>query len=322
MKKSIPLLFSLALVVLAFSSCRREPDTLTYSSRPSAFLNAFYDRHKPRTESFTFQAAAGHTYTTQKGTVVVVPPNAFVDQSGQPYNHVVTVSITDLYKKSEMLFADMHTVTTGGMLLESAGEFNIKAVNSIQVPLELAPGAFIRIEQPLQPQQQIEPGMMAFIAEEDSAGGNGWALADTTSAAPLVSAQANYIFTLYSFSTPLGEGTWCNSDQPAFGSMPTTTLTLHGTDDHTEFATDVFLIFSGTNSMIHVYADYAATGSIFPYNYAPQGQSCTLVAIGAKDDQLYASFVPVTIGTQPTNVNFTLAPISENDFVTQLDALN
>ncbi|MCA6361662.1 MAG: hypothetical protein IM638_01365 [Bacteroidetes bacterium] len=322
MKKIIPLLCIAAFVMQAFTGCRREPDTLTYSSRSEAFLNAFYDRHKPRTESFSFSASAGYTHTTQKGTVVVIPPNAFVDQNGQPYNSTVTVSITDLYKKSEMLFADMHTVTTGGLLLESAGEFNIKAVNSIQVPLELAPGAFIRIEQPLQPQQQIEPGMMAFIAEQDSAGGNGWALADTASAAPLVSAQANYIFTLYSFSTPLGNGTWCNSDQPAFGTMPTTTLTLNGTDDYTEFSTDVFLIFSGVNSMIHVYYGGGTGGAVFPYPYAPQGQSCTLVAIGAKDDQLYASFVPVNIGTQPTNVNFTLTPISENDFVTQLEALN
>jgi hypothetical protein len=84
MKKPVSLLFCLTLVLLAFSSCRREPDTLTYSSRPSAFLKAFYDRHKPRTESFSFQAAAGHTYTTQKGTVVVVCPMPLSIKAGNP----------------------------------------------------------------------------------------------------------------------------------------------------------------------------------------------------------------------------------------------
>jgi hypothetical protein len=318
MKKT--LLFVSTALLLFSPSCKKETTPEPLPPTPSGvFLQAFYDRNKPQTESFSFVATSGGTFTTQKGTRVTVPANAFINPNGSPYTGTVTVFIMDIYKKSDMLFADMHTATKSGGILESAGEFNIKAVNTIGVPLDLSGSVAIAVEQPLQPQQQMQQGMIAFIAEEDTIG-LGWAIPDSTQLSPLVTAAAtNYIFDLYQFSVPLEQGTWCNSDQPAFGSTPQTLLNLTGNDDASEYATDVFLIFSDVNSMIHV---YRSLNNTFQYPYAPQGQNCTLVAIGAKDDKLFASFVPITIGTAIQTVNFTLSEISEANFKTQLDALN
>jgi hypothetical protein len=70
--------------------------------------------------------------------------------------------------------------------------------------------------------------------------------------------------------------------------------------------------------MVHVYYD---SYSGFPYNYAPQGLPCTLVALGVKNGTLYSSFVPITITANET-VSFTLSKTNTNEFKNQLKALD
>ena len=77
-------------------------------------------------------------------------------------------------------------------------------------------------------------------------------------------------------------------------------------------------MFTNVNSLVHV---YNGGGSDFPYNYAPIGLQCTIMAIGAKDEKLYSSFTPITISAGQT-VNFTLSETTDAAFKTQLNALN
>jgi hypothetical protein len=93
---------------------------------------------------------------------------------------------------------------------------------------------------------------------------------------------------------------------------------MHQNDDPSLYYTDVFLIFSNINTMVHV---YSGTGGDFPYMYAPEGLSCTAVAVGVRDSVLYSSFTPVTIGTNQT-VNFTMYPTTDTVFHQAINALN
>lgn len=70
--------------------------------------------------------------------------------------------------------------------------------------------------------------------------------------------------------------------------------------------------------MVHVYND---VGNAFPYNYAPVGLPCTVVAIGVKDGKVYSSFTPITISANQT-VSFSMSETTTADFKSQLAALN
>jgi hypothetical protein len=69
--------------------------------------------------------------------------------------------------------------------------------------------------------------------------------------------------------------------------------------------------------MVHVYSD----GTDFPYQFAPLGLDCTIVAVGVKDKKLYSAFVPITIGNNQT-VKFSLNQTTTDDFKAQLNLLN
>ena len=70
--------------------------------------------------------------------------------------------------------------------------------------------------------------------------------------------------------------------------------------------------------MVHVYNSGYEN---FKYNYAPQGVQCTVVAVGFKGNTLYASYTPITIGTNQT-VLFTLSPTTTSAFVAQIRTLD
>lgn len=314
MKTTIRLAAAIAIVAIA--SCKKDYNNIVTPATPPttiSSLQAFYDAHKPQPVTFNVDATTGGTFTTTQGTVVMVPANAFQTQSGGPVTGNVSIEFLDLYKKSDMLYCDKSTVLYYGAPLKSAGEFFIKATQNNQAVL-MAPGQQIDVQQPLM-NAQLDTAMQAFAGQDST--GFGW-IPDPNMM--LAWNQSNYIFSLYQFSTPADSGSWCNSDNSSyFNAYPQTTLTLHANDDPSEYHTDVFLLFSGINSMVHVYGSFPITD--FPYSYAPSGLSCTVVAIGAKDGQLYASFTPITIGNNQT-VNFSLSAISETDFQTQLTALN
>ena len=124
---------------------------------------------------------------------------------------------------------------------------------------------------------------------------------------------------MYSFSSSNISGTWCNSDNSDyFSNYSQTNLTLHANDNPSDFNTDIFLVFKNVNSMVHV---YKTTTTDFIYNFAPKGLECTMVAVGVKNNKLYSSFIPITIGSNQT-VNFSLSVTTTDDFKKALKALD
>jgi hypothetical protein len=269
---------------------------------------------------YILDADQGGSFTTPQGTVVHVPSSAFVNAFNQSPSGQVLIMFKDLYKKSDMLLADMTPMYSNGWPLKSGGEFFIKATQFGQ-PLQLAPGKKIVVEQPVAATGGVvDTAMAPLVFQQDTFNLSGWGWSATDSIAYTTS---NYIFSLYQFNSPCDSGSWCNSDNPAyFSSYNQVSINLHCTQPYSDYHTDVFLLFHDVNGMVHVYSgSQSATGTDYTYIYAPLGLQATVVAIGVKDEKFCCSFTPITISSG-MNVDFSVTESSFEDFKTQLEALN
>jgi hypothetical protein len=310
MKKFVVLILAITIA----ASCKKKEENNTPSPTTNySSMSEFYAANAVKTETFTVDATAGGSFTTAKGTKVTIPSNALTDELGNPATGVVKVEFRDIYKKSDMLLSDMPTMMGNGKPLKSGGEFFIKITRDT---LGFVPdsGKAIIVQQPLNG-LPVDSAMKPFVWGKGAGGGpGGWFSSDDN----VAFSASGYIMSLYRFSMPATGGTWCNSDNLTyFAAYPQTVLNIVPAVNPDDYQMDIYLVFKGINSMIHVYR----FGSSFPYNYAPVGLECTVVAVGLKDAKLHASFADITITANQT-VNVSLAEISEADFKTKLNTLN
>ena len=303
------------------SSCTKDDDNKNNPATTDnyASVSNFIAANSSPMQTCTLDCSVGGTFTTPNGTIVSIPASAFITQNGSLATGTVTIKFKDVYRKSDMLFNGVSTNLYGGGPMKSAGMFYIKAMQGTQA-LNLRWGNKITIKQPfngLAMDNQMKPFILQKV---DSL--NGWVAPQPDSIGypsdSLYWNASSYIFSLYQFNSPIDSGTWSNSDNPSFFSAYSQTiLALHPNFSCSDYSPELFLLFSGVNSMVHVYWD----GINFSYNFAPLGLKCTAVAIGTKGGKLYSSFTPITISNNMT-VNFTLTETTTADFKTQLNALN
>ncbi|MBK7667501.1 MAG: hypothetical protein IPJ32_09300 [Sphingobacteriaceae bacterium] len=314
MKKYIATLGIIAFTAVALIvgfSCRKkteptpEPEpTPTGNVDNYTSLTDFYIKNGVQLQTFTLSATTGGTFVSNKSTTINIPANAFVDISNNPVTGTVAINFKDIYHKSDMLLSNVGTATSTG-LLKSAGEFFIKATSGSN-PVNIAGGQKLTIEQPVQP-LAVADGSMAAFGANDTAGVVGpWY---TDGSYTLLANTTKYIFDMYSFNTPVANGSWCNSDNPYYFTMyPQTTLTAAQTGTFSGLV-DVFLVFKNVTSMVHVYK----SGANYPYNFAPVGLPCSVVAVGVNGGKLYSSISTITISTTQT-VNFSMTETTSTDF--------
>lgn len=313
---------ALFVAIGLIAGCKKDSTTTptNTSSNPSSpavyysSVSDFLKKNAAPAQNYTINGSTGGSFTTPQGTKVTIPANAFLDASNNLVTGNVTVEFKDIYTRSEMLLSDRPTVEYGAYPLKSGGEFFIVAKQG-STPVRIAPTKNITVHQPLNG-WAFDNGMTAFT--ELSGDSVAWQAPADSSFLTSDSALSGYVFNLFTFNSPIDSGSWCNSDNSSyFSAYPQTTLTLKGTDSAGVFGTDVFLVFQGINSMVHV---YNSGYSSFIYNYAPQGLQCTVVAVGVKDSTAYSAFVPITIGTNQT-VNFTLSKTNSSTFKSQLNSI-
>jgi hypothetical protein len=125
----LPLAF-VALTILGVVSCKKNdnPAIPGIDDQASAqLMQAFFEKHAPKTEAFSFDASAGGTITLKSGTKITFPANAFVKPDGSPVTGAITVSAKDILKAGDMILANKPTITASGEMLESFGEIIVKA---------------------------------------------------------------------------------------------------------------------------------------------------------------------------------------------------
>jgi hypothetical protein len=284
-------------------------------------IQDFFSRNEVQMQTYQINGDMGGSFTTPQGTIVTIPANAFETQLGAPITGTITIEFKDIYKKSDMLLSNRATDTWTGPL-KSGGEFFIRATSN-GIPVLLADGKSIAINQPRvltgnDPANDMLPFVGAVVLDSMQGGAGNFVWNNNPGDTILYNPMA-YIYNFYQFSTPISNGTWGNSDNPDFfAAYPQTSITIHSNENIYDFGEQLFLVFSGVNSMVHV---YNTSNYDFGYYYAPQGMSCTAVAIGVKDGNLYSGFTSITIGANQT-YNINLTQTTTGDFKNSLDALN
>ena len=334
MKKTNHLILAAAITLTTVVSCKKSnPATTSTILTPTgtvitntvtdtySSVNAFFAENGVAMQTYTINGNTGGSFTSPQGTIVNIPPNAFVTQLAAPITGNITLQFKDIYKKSDMLLSNMPTTTYYGTPLKSGGEFFIKALSG-GVTATLATGKKITVTQPaaLTGGIDLTNKLIPFIRVADTVGHSSWGSDIVDS---VLYTTSDYVFSLYKFNSPVDSGSWCNSDNSSyFAAYPQTTLTMVPTTSSlNSLNMSVFLVFKNIASMVHVYYNSGTTN--FPYAYAPQGLACTVVAIGVDSKgALYSSFVPVSsIGANQT-VNFSLTATSTGTFISQLKALD
>lgn len=343
--KMLRAIMLISIISITLVECKKDTlETTLVNNTPAnnpvtySTLQDFFAQNGAQMQTVTIDAALGGTFTSPQGTVVTIPPNAFVTSGGAIITGNVTVDFKDIYSPADMILSNMPTQTANGPLV-SGGEFFIDAtING--TPVALAPGTNITVNQPSMG-MPVDPGMMPYVFNTDSA------VWQTPTATPITTTPTftvgplpgdttwfnptpgltkpdsigftanGYIYQVLS----LDPWAWHNADRPLTGSGFTTlTININNIDTTSiDYNTNVYLVFTGINSTVNIYQDWATFD--FSYTYAPIGLQCTIVALSIEDGKVYSSFTPITIGTNQT-VNVSITETTTDAFKTALDALN
>ena len=217
MKKIIYILSAISL--FNFIACKKDTKTQTVSDPVTSnsvqdnytSLDDFYAKNGVPLQTFTINAGTGGSYVSVQGTTVNIPANTFT-----PASAAITIEFKDIYTKSDMLLSDKPTIYYTGRPLKSAGEFYIKALNN-NIPLNISSGKKIEILQPTETKQAPDPDMKAMVLFKETVWKTAAWLKDSSSV-QLSLNVSKYIYSLYNFSSPLSNGTWCNSDNSYYFS--------------------------------------------------------------------------------------------------------
>jgi len=114
-------------------------------------------------------ASKGKTVEGDQGTVVIIPPNAFLDQNDQPVVGNVHFKLVEALTLEDMLLYNL-TTTDGDKLLETGGMIYVEATQNDE-KLKINPDAPLYIEIPT---DDFNPKMVAFKGEVNDNGDISW----------------------------------------------------------------------------------------------------------------------------------------------------
>lgn len=118
---------------------------------------------------FPIDVAKGATLVGDGGTKVIIPPNAFVDQQGNPVTGTVDFEFKEVVEKADILLSNVPTVANG-QLLESKGVVYLDAEAEGQ-KVKIAPDKSIDIEFA---KGSTDEGMQGFSGKYDRSGNMNW----------------------------------------------------------------------------------------------------------------------------------------------------
>jgi hypothetical protein len=312
--------FALMIIVfITINSCKKKDNAISTSTNMTYLsLEDFHKKEGAPIQTFVIDAAAGGSYTSPQGTKVTIPPNTFFYYNSQPVVGEVTIKFRDVYKRSDMLLTGLSTSTgmDNDVMLVSGGMFYIKATqNGEALTKNFSPTITVEM-----PRTQDTIDMSPLVGIDTVINNENWMFWVSDPFVDSFQTATSYIYQLYNydFGVLTDSGSWCNSDNSSyFDAYPQTPLHVNVEQSDTN-DTEVYLFFTTVNSMVHVYQIW--TPGFFPYDYAPLGFQCIIVAVQVKNEKLYASFQPFVIGSD-TSVTLFPQQTTIAAFEAQLDAL-
>ncbi|MBD3890740.1 energy transducer TonB [Olleya marilimosa] len=151
-------------------------------------LSSFYNSVKKQPEIQTINNEKETTITFKEGTVLIIPANCFVDANGKLARGKVNIEVTEYYKLSDMLIANLTTKSDDNQL-ETGGMLFIKALKDNK-QLQLKPGS--SIEYIFSSDASKKKDMQLFLGEEIKNGIN-WTLDKITHKSNAVSTSTEMV---------------------------------------------------------------------------------------------------------------------------------
>lgn len=356
MKKTFLPLALVTITLLILASCKKNESPFFPGADDQAsarMMQAFFEKHAPKTETFSFDASAGGTITLKSGTKITFPANAFVKPDGSKVTGPVTVSAKDILKASDMILANKPTVTSSGEMLESFGEIIVNASRN-DTALRINPAVVQR------PPTVMVPVGTATGAKREAPMWEGDTTVSYTNNGFNHENQPTSVTVQYSVSKgiawsqipgwgavsgatttfPLDAlGQWRNCDALYNDPNPKTTVLGYFGDRFngqtgTGGQTPSMLFFkkAGTNTLINYSAMIlnpapGKEGFLSYQNSMPIGTSGTFLAMSAKNGKFYAELKDVTFGAPVAgkdfiSYSFSLSEVSETQLLNLINLVN
>jgi len=275
---------------------------------PFNSISEFFETQAPAIQNFTITPNTTQTITGEEGTKITFYANSFVDGQGNLVTGQVDFELKEIYGKGDMIWSERMTVASNGELLESGGEFSLKATS---VGQEVFLNQDFLMEVPLSSATSNPSAMELFTATESD---SSWTPVDS-SWVGMDSSRTNYQVYFDSM-------TWINCDY-FYGSTNTT----RGFNVEPVLSAGVnltgvsaYLVFNNINAVASLYYN-AATG-VFGTSYnLPVGESVTVVIVGMDAAQFYLGTLNTTISAVTSPVQVPMNAVTDTQLQTTINSL-
>lgn len=272
------LILPIALFAFLLSGCIKEYENYTSYEKS---IGSFFDKTQTLELQFSFDAADGKQYVTDKNTILTIPEYAFVDDSGELVFGQIDFTFLDIIDKSVIMLYEKPTVSNGE-LLESAGVFYLEAKKD---------GKNVYLNQNIRIQVPSDnPNAMLLFEGEEIEGEFNWEeMTDDTSS--VWRSEWNIPGSQFSdsgFTLEFDRLSWINCDR--FVQDPGVELTKLCVDlpeEYTNANTISYLVFEDLNSVINLYGDASLEKFCYRNDRAPIGYKVSFVVIHVKDEDQY-----------------------------------
>lgn len=245
-------------------------------------------------ETFNFNEDLGGMIVTSLGTRFIFYPNSLATLDNQSVDGMVTVEIIELFTKGDIIRYGAQTLANNGQLLESGGEFLVKAYQNGQ-ELKVANGNSYNIQVP-----NVSPNVnMQFFDLDDSGNLPEWVPVEPNTQTNWVqpgewedSTAADGFGWGYYIITDRFD--WINCD--AYVTYPpdqVTNISVTVPEGYTNVNTGVFLVFSDSNLsddpiVVQLWGD--PTTMMFTSPLLPIGFDATIIVMSSVGDDANPQF--------------------------------
>ena len=346
----------LAITVLSLASCKKtEVKVPENNNGDLKKVQEFFDKHKPKYESFQIDASAGGTITLASGTTINFPPKAF-RKRGSVVSGAVNISAIDYLRPNSMILGDKPTVTSDGQMLECFGEIMVRAnqngeelqLNNAEdlkpVNVALAIGAGRGNQRDNLP---IWDGDTTITLTSSGYNHENQAVTLSTQLPAKkgmewtqIPGMFGYANSTTSFFNLDALGEWRNVDVLYNDPRPKTTVLGYFGSYFTATSENymgqepsmLFFKTKGANTLVKLYNTIlnpvtGKEGFLSYQNTMPIGQQGTFLAISTRNEKFYAEMRDVTIGAPETGKNyvgftFNFTEVSEAQLLNMINQMN
>lgn len=267
--------------------------------------NTYLDSKKQQEQEFTIDTSGSGPIIGNQGTKIWGGKECLMFPNGDSVAWPFTIKLVELYKPKDMIYYQMPTVASSG-ILKTDGEIRLRAFkNGTELLLKPNP-CMAQIEMP---NAAPQPNMRVFYGFVTN-GLPDW----TDNPASLgVTTTLNPVFstTPYGYAASIARLGWINCGLQA-GSTSNSTLSFTSTvDDLTNVA--IFIYFPSTKTVMQVHNLSSAQ--------IPNGSAVKIIAIAVNGSgELYSFYQTQTVNTS-ASVDVTMSSTSDTALTALLDGL-